>query len=239
MSVTSSPHEASTEPPSESRLHEARAQGHVPRVELAGLAAAALVLTFALTGFTAAFSQPLHMLITAPLEALAEAREPTLELGAWAACEQIGRLLASCLLACCVGVVLARGLGQGFGFSLRALAPRRRFAPIASTRAVSGLLSCFGCGVAFLSVVPVALRVETADVTELLSGLSLRLVVVLALLSLVDTFLSRAAWLRSLWMTRRERALEAREAYGIPELRAARERVRRESRTEPRDRGTA
>jgi flagellar biosynthesis protein FlhB len=45
--------------------------------------------------------------------------------------------------------------------------------------------------------------------------------------ALVDAFLARAAFFRSLWLTRREHREEQREAYGSPELRAERERLRR------------
>ena len=66
----------------------------------------------------------------------------------------------------------------------------------------------------------------------MLTTLTLRLVAVLLLLSLIDAALSRAAWWRSLWMTRRERKAEDREAYGSPELHAARARIRRETQAE-------
>ena len=81
-----------------------------------------------------------------------------------------------------------------------------------------------------------ALRAETATLRSLLTAWGFSMAAVLVLLALVDAALSRAAFWRSLWMTRRERNAEDREAYGSPELRAARERIRREtqaSRSEP------
>jgi flagellar biosynthesis protein FlhB len=48
--------------------------------------------------------------------------------------------------------------------------------------------------------------------------------------SLVDAGFARAQFFRALWLTRREQRAEMREAYGSPELRAARAQARHASR---------
>jgi type III secretory pathway component EscU len=68
-----------------------------------------------------------------------------------------------------------------------------------------------------------------ADFGTLVIKLLTRLALALSALAVIDTAFARAAFFRALWQTRREYTAEQREAYGSPELRAARERVRHES----------
>jgi flagellar biosynthesis protein FlhB len=236
MSAPSSTSQARTEKPSESRVHEARAHGHAPRAELMGLAAAFLTLSLLLVSFGERITHALQALLREPLRAAAHGEHIPLDQQLATVRAWFGPWLASGLALCFVTIVIARSLAQGgFNFSLRALAPRKRFDKIASTRWLSGLI-----GVALLCVVigialPAALRAEPAEFQPLLTTLALRLVAVLLLLALIDAALSRAAWWRSLWMTRRERKAEDREAYGSPELHAARARIRREMQVEDAD----
>ncbi len=229
MPATSSSSQARTEPPSASRAAEARAHGHAPRAELASLAAAFLALVWLFARFSELLVRSLQTLLTEPLRRLSQGMAVALEPQGFAALSLFGPMLAAGLALCFVCMLLARSVAQGgVRFSLRALSPRKHFDKVGSTRWLSALLACVMCSVLIGITLPAALRVQPIDLQEMLTRVAFRLAAALVLLALIDAALARAAWWRSLWMTRRERSAEEREAYGSPELRARRERIRRE-----------
>lgn len=238
MSATSTS-EARTEPPADSRIHEARAQGHVPRAELAGVVAVFLTLTLLLAVSRERLLEALRSLLREPLRALAAGEVPSLQDALLGAMARLGSSLLFVLSCCLLSVVATLVLAQGVRFRLAVGASKARFAKVESTRIVRIALSGLVCFAAFAGGLFDLLRVLPSELSALLVAGALRFSLLLSLLAVVDTLLSRAAWWRSLWMTRRDRLREEREAFGTPEMRAARQRLRREDRTQPASRSGA
>jgi len=232
MSGPSSSSEARTEPPSDSRIDEARAQGHVPRAELVGVAAIWLVLVGALSLFSRHLTDFVQSTLREPLLAIVSGDRPAIAAWPLRLLGRVGATWASVLVLCAFCALLARAVAQGFTFRVGRPARAKRFAPMARTRWISAGLSALCIGAMLGIAAPTLLRTETPSLLPTLSVLAFRLAGVLALVALLDALLVRTAWWRSLWMTRHERRTEEREAYGTPELRAARERLRRESHAE-------
>jgi len=232
MSALSSSSEARTEPPHDSRIDEARAQGHVPRAELVGMAAIWLGLVGGLSLFSRDLTDFVQSSLRQPLLAIVRGEKPAIADWPLTLLGRVGATVASVLLLCAFSALLARAVAQGCTFRVGRPARVKRFAPMARTRWISASLACLCIGVVLGIAIPELLRAEVTSLLPMLSALTFRLASVLALVAVLDALLARTAWLRSLWMTRHERRAEEREAYGTPELRAARERLRRESHAE-------
>ncbi len=230
MSAPSSTSQARSEPPSASSAEEARAHGHVPRADLAGPAAAWLALALLLTNYGNRFVLRLQNLLRDSLQTAATDPMPALGQQSSIAIETFGPMLALALVLCLGAMIVARSVAQGgIGFSLPWFTRRKHFDKVKHTRWLTGLLAAVLCTVVVGSALPAALRVETTELGPVLQSSAWRLAAAFALLAWIDAALTRAAWWRSLWMTRRERKEEEREAYGSPELRAARAHIRRET----------
>jgi type III secretory pathway component EscU len=218
--------EAKIHPPSRSRIAEARASGVLPRPLLIGLSASLCALAALLRTFGATFADGLARLMRAPLEALTRgdsaaalslasqalaplARSVMLSLGAVAACVVVGSLLAQ-------GAQLGFARGQRRRFS----APKLSFT--ASLLAIVGLTAL--CAGQLLD----ALWLEPREFPSFAARLLLQAAALFAALALIDAAFARAEFFRALFLTRRELREEQREAFGAPEVRAARARARRE-----------
>lgn len=225
MSSNSSSSQARTEPPSEARIAEARCEGRGPRAELASAAAATLgalcLLGWAGPQLALKLQMGLRRAILnpslSPLSLLDALRGEV--------------LLPVCLVlgAVCALMVVSRATAQGFVFSLQALFPSRRFGAPASVRPWLIPVAVFAFGGATLSALPATLCATPSTWYELSLGFGLGIAAVLTLLALLEASLARAAFIRSLWMTRDEKKREERAEQGSPEMRAVRARQRREA----------
>lgn len=190
--------------PSQQRIAEARASGHVPRVPLLGL--------FGLLGLLAVgagqlhgFARELRALIALPLSGA----EP------WALLRSLLTRSAWSLAAVWGLLLLGTWLAQGPAFGTRRVA----FAPLGLDRTATFL---FGAGVLGLlaSILwDVRLLEISADY-----GWALALLSVACLA--IDIAFARARWFQSLWLTRRQLRDEQREHGVSPEVAAARRRAR-------------
>lgn len=217
--------EARTHPPSEQRLSEARRAGHVPRAALAGACGALVGGVLGLSALGEPLWKACKALFRACLEAAtAPAGEGLARLKSvsWAVASGLAILLACCWL----GAALAQFLAQGLGFKPPFGRVRERFEalkPPRTSRLLAALAVLLSAGVIALD----AWHATPHDAPDLLSRFGMRLAWLLVGCALVDAFLARAAFVRSLWMTRREHREALREAYGAPEVRALRARLRR------------
>jgi flagellar biosynthesis protein FlhB len=214
--------QARIHPPSEQRLSEARQLGHVPRAPLVSLFALWSTLLLGLSLAAPTLWRALEELVRGPLEAAALGH--TLALSS-TALKQLAWSLACALLGAFVALALGTLVSQGpaFGF---AGASRLRPVPVRPPRS-TGLLFALGLPVVCLQIAARALRAEPAQLASLLRDFALYAAAYLAACALLDASLARAAHVRSLWLTRREQQEEQREAYGSPELRRVRDRLRR------------
>jgi len=119
-------------------------------------------------------------------------------------------------------------LAQGFVFSWPQRS-RRRFQRARPSYVGAALWSIAVCGL-LLGSVHEALWLEPAGVSPLLARWWVRASVIALGVALVDASFARVQFFRALWLTRREQQDELREAYGSPQLRAARAQARQASR---------
>jgi flagellar biosynthesis protein FlhB len=216
--------EARTYPPSEQRILEARRAGHVPRTGLVAMAAQALGLTIALTYLGDSLWSALAQLLAQSLTALTLAPPPAAFIARIA--PAFGTSLFLLLALVWALAMLAQLLAQGFAVRWPFTRSRRPFAPLRPARGPRLLAAILVLGFS-LVLLPEVLRVTPHTAGGLLARGSLRVSMLLVACALVDVFLARAAFFRTLWLTRREHQDELREAYGAPEMRAERERIRR------------
>ena len=214
--------EARIHPPSEQRLSEARRLGHVPRAPLVGVFSLWSALLVGLVLAAPTLWPALQELARAPLEAAAAGRAlslPSTPLHqlAWS----LAWVLTSATLALALGTFVAQGPAWG-----GASGSRLRPTPLRPSR-ITGLLFALGLPLLCLHQAGRALRAEPAQLAPLFRDFALHAAAYLAACALLDASLARAAHVRSLWLTRREQKDEQREAYGSPELRRARDRLRR------------
>jgi len=216
-------------PPSASRIEEARATGLAPRPLLVGLAGGCSALLLCVAWQASAVIGALRALLQEPLHALAEGRARQAETLAQEALRTLayqGAITAGALL---LGTACAALVAQGPSFGWPAASKGRgRFAEPAPARSVPFLAGIVLVVVAG-SLLPDLLWVAPAGVGAQLPRLVTRVALFLAALAIIDAALARAAFFRALWLSRREQRDEHREAYGSPEIRATRERIRRES----------
>lgn len=228
--------EAKIHPPSRSRVAEARAAGLGPLPRVSGLSLAVLALWLVQRELGQELWRDLGALLRDPLSAwtASAAGNPPLALAqARAALHPIGRVLGLALAGVCASLALGLTVIQGPVL----VWPRRPRRPIAGPRPswLPALLWSLGlCALLALGLLdalwlaPDAVEPLIARWWWRVSGLSLGLL-------LIDAALARERFFRALWLTRREQREEWREAYGAPELRAARaERQRSAGPGEPR-----
>lgn len=220
--------EAKIHPPTPSRIADARAAGMAPRPVLAGLAGTTLALSLVQDELAPRVWMHLRALFQMPLAALADGRAQQAERLAHdavlALCLELAKLGALIFAAAALGVLWVQGPQFAFRWGRRA---RSRFTEPKPSRVAAALfalsllllLAFQSSGVFWLE--PPAL---VGFISRYWRQLSL-LVVVLAC---VDAGFARARFFRALWLSRRELREEQREAYGAPELRAARSRARSE-----------
>jgi flagellar biosynthesis protein FlhB len=216
--------EAKIHPPSRSRITEARASGVLPRPLLIGVSAALFAVASTVRSAGPFVARELEALLRAPLDAFAQGESaPQL---ARVAPQIAGLMRASALslisVATCVivGALLAQGAQLGFG-----LRNRRRFsAPKLSIEA--SLLAIVGAlGLGAFNLID-ALWLEPTAFPAFAQRLCTQLAALFLALALIDAAFARAAFFRALFLTRRELREEQREAFGAPELRAARAKAR-------------
>jgi type III secretory pathway component EscU len=218
--------EARIHPPSEQRLSEARRQGHVPRAPLVGLFATWAALLLGLSLAAPSLMRALAALLRLPLEASARGHSLALAELWHAAGLQLVSACALVLLfafaALALGTLIAQGTAFGFALDARLCPP-----PLALGRTARGLFA-LGLPIIALQLGVRALRAELAQLAPLLRDFALYAAAYLAACALLDAALARAAHVRSLWLTHSEHKQEQREAYGSPEVRRVRDRLRRE-----------
>jgi flagellar biosynthesis protein FlhB len=222
--------EAKIHPPSRSRIAEARAAGLAPRPLLLGLSACLFALASSLHASGSVFAEDLVSLLGAPLDAFAQGHtEAALGLAATlsARIAKNSALFAFSAFACSA---IALILAQGLQLSMPRADTRRFSAPRlsleASSLAVVGVLALGFLHVGdALWLVPSQLPAFSARVLD-------QLAVLFFALAIVDASFARAQFFRALFSTRRELREEQREAYGAPELRAARAAARERPRQE-------
>jgi type III secretory pathway component EscU len=218
--------EAKIHPPSSSRIAEARAAGFAPRPLLVGLSAALFALASWLHFFGRSLAQAFVRLLEVPLDAFAhDESAKALSLVAPLIADVLGQSALSAL-AVAASVVLGSLLAQGVRLSLARASTRRFTAPKLSLEA--SLLAIVG----LLALTSFALFDALWLEPEGLLGFAVRWLDQLALLfsalAIIDAAFARAQFFRALFLTRRELREEQREAFGAPELRAARASARRQ-----------
>ncbi len=229
--------EARIYPPSEPRFAEARRAGHVPRPSLVVLSCALVAVSGFLRGWAGDLVGRLGALWRELLSGVARGQHPD---PAVVLLERVPALLGPFAW----GLVAIFAAGVGFSFLAQGSArfvpfvrPRRGFerpsSPLTSKLLWVLLVSALALAAlsSFTRLTPFTARSVAADWLARCAALS-------ALVAVLDVVLARARFVRSLWLTRREHLEDQREAYGAPELRAARARLRQEQRARDASEGT-
>jgi flagellar biosynthesis protein FlhB len=222
--------EAKIHPPSPSRIAEARAAGLAPLPRLSGLALAILGLLL-LRQLAPELWRSLGALLRDPLVLWAQGEPAQALVQARALLGQIGRLLALALGFVGAWIALGLALIQGPVF----VWPRRARRPLHGPRPgwLSAALGSLGLLALLAFCLHDALWLTPETLAPLLSRWGLRLGGLALGLLLLDASLARERFFRALWLTRREQRDEWREAFGAPELRAARAERKREQHGAP------
>lgn len=214
-------------PPSAQRIAEARQSGHVPRPLLVGLAAGFIAVTGGAAVVGPRLAASLQRFLRGSLEALAQGEREAAYGQLAALLGELTGLLALVLALLFAGLLLGCAVAQGKSFGFSRATREARFPKPAGDRTASvlfvlGLWACVGAAL-------VELRVATVtDLGELGASLGRRVVLLALATAIVDGALARARFFESLFMSRREQLDEQRAAFGAPELRTARRRLRRE-----------
>ena len=229
--------EARIYPPSEPRFAEARRAGHVPRPSLVVLSCALIGVSGLLQGWAGDFVEALGALWGELLRGVARGQhpDPTAVL-----LERVPALLWP--LAWWLLVVLAAGVGfsflaQGSARFVPFARPRRAFER-ASPPSASKLLWALVVTALAVAALQDLTRVTPSSAGAVVAHWLTRFAALSALVAVLDVVLARVRFVRSLWLTRREHLDDQREAFGAPELRAARARLRDEQRARDAREGT-
>ncbi len=202
-------------PPSDQRIAEARAAGRVPKAPLTGLTAAIGGLFGAAALLGPRIARSARDLFEAPL-ALSAAGERSAALArAAASARELFALLALAAVSIFISVALGIVLVQGLAFAPLARPRARALAPLRVDRTAGAL---FALGV--------AVWLERAGWADFARAWAERLAFLAVACLVIDASFARARFFASLWLTRREYLDEQREAFGAPEIRAARARAR-------------
>jgi flagellar biosynthesis protein FlhB len=220
--------QARIHPPSEQRIAQARRAGHVPRAAITGAIAGLLGAALGLCLWGPRLWSGCTRLLRVSLEATAN-REPVSG-AVWAAeaWRELGVPTLSILFVAWAAAGFFSFLAQGTALFVPSARARQRFPRLRPAR-TAGVLAALAVLVVCACVLPDSLRVNDFE-----SGAALFvrwckwLVAPLLACVVVDVALARARFFRSLWLTRREHLDDQKEAYGSPEIRAFRERIRRE-----------
>ena len=196
----------------------ARASGHLPRAPLVGFASALLALLACAWWRGPQLALELRALLVGSLGMRVEALVPVLR----ALAQELGLGLLLVVLVTALGVRLAQGPSAGSArvSSLPALRPSR----LASAVFALGMLGDIAYALSDWTMLEPGRY--TAALAELANAFALRLVMLTLACVLIDVAFARAGFYASLWMNRRDFLQEQREAFGSPEVRAARERER-------------
>jgi flagellar biosynthesis protein FlhB len=228
MLLTHAMAQARTEAPSEQRSAEAHAFGHVPRTVLVGVAVAFASSSALLSWLHRPLANDLAALLRAPLLALARSDRIDAAAHLRQAFFAFAPQLMLLLLGAGVASALSLAIVQGFRFRVLRAKPRHPFAKPASSRAVTALLTALGTALVIALGIHDALWTAQQELAAVFMNTALRLSIALLLIAACDAALARAAFWRSLWMTRQQRRDEDRQAFGSPEMKTERERARRE-----------
>ncbi len=214
-------------PPSEQRIAEARAAGHLPRAPLTGLAAALLGLFLCASLLGPRIVHLCRELFEAPLTLSAHGKLAEALARAGASVRELFGLVALAGLALFASVVLGVGLAQGLAFAPLASPRARAFARLSPDRTAGAL---FALGLTLLAALSLAdaLWLERATLGSFARSWAERVALLGLACVVIDASFARARFFASLWLTRREYFDEQREAFGAPEIRAARARARRD-----------
>jgi flagellar biosynthesis protein FlhB len=227
--------EAKIHPPSPSRVAEARAAGLAPVTTLVGVAGGVTALALAGRELLPRAWRSLGRLTELPLQALAQADVARAQQLARVQLVELAATLAWCALVVLLCVSVGLVVAQGFAFVWPRRA-RRPFTP-AKPGYLAPVLWALALCLVLVASLPDAFWVTPAQLPALLTRFLGRLALAALGLSLVDAALGRERFFRSLWLTRREQRDEQREAFGAPEMRAARTDARHGQRSEPRPNG--
>lgn len=220
--------QARTEPPTQQRGAEAYASGHAPRPLLVASAVAIATTSALLAWLGGSIARDLALLFAEPLNAIARGTSFDGAAHVRHALALFAPHLALLSLGALAASALTLAVIQGFRFRLLRSRPRHPFAKIASSRGLVFLLASLGIMIVLGLSIYDALWATREELVGVLWRAALRISSALLLVAACDAALARAAFWRSLWMTRQQRQDETREAYGSPAIKAARERVRRE-----------
>jgi flagellar biosynthesis protein FlhB len=220
--------EAPIHPPTPSRVAEARAAGLAPLLSASGLFGAVLVLATLQAGLVPELWRRLGGLVRIPLEAWIRGDASQALPLAQTLAVAVARAVASSLAA--IGLCVAFGLWLAQGPVVRW--PRRPRHTFRRPRVSRLPRLFFALGLALLLGLCLvdAVWLRPSQLASLLSGWWTRVALLCAGLWVLDAALARERFFRALWLTRSEQRDEWREAYGAPELRAARAEVRRAAR---------
>ena len=224
--------DAPIHPPTAARVAEARAAGLAPRLGVGGMCVALLALALLQARALPSLWQRLGALSSAPLEAWTRGDASlALQLGqalALDAARALALLLAAMTLA--VGFCLWLLQGPVVVWPRR---PRRSFRR-ARVSLLPHVLFTLGLTLLLGLCLVDAVWLEPGDLTALWSRWWGRVALLVGGVLVLDAALARERFYRALWLTRREQREEWREAYGAPELRAARAEQRASRAQEPR-----
>jgi hypothetical protein len=218
-------------PPSAQRIAEARASGLLPHALLAG--PGALLLGVSLSAFVLGprLGRASVALLRVPLE-LFEKGEPS------RAYAQVDQALHEFSYDVALGLsltfgalVLARLMTQGL--ALASLRPAlSRSLPRAAPSRIASVLWALLVVLATTFSLADAVVLRTSELTSWVGAwLGWLSALTLACLA-IDIAFARARFFASLWLTRRDYLEEQRAAFGAPEIRGERERMRRRVRAE-------
>jgi hypothetical protein len=223
--------EAKIHPPSPSRIAEARAAGLAPLPRLSGLALAVLGLLLLQRQLAPELWRGLGALLRGPLALLTRGDPAQALVEAGALLGQLGQQLALALGFVTAWTALGLALIQGPVF----VWPRRARRPLQGPRPswLSAALGSLGLGALLAFCLVDALWLTPEALAPLLSRWGLRLGGLALGLLLLDAAVARERFFRVLWLTRRQQRDAWREAFGAPELRAARAERKRDEHGAP------
>ncbi|MDB4974117.1 MAG: hypothetical protein JWN48_2458 [Myxococcaceae bacterium] len=218
-------------PPSSQRIAQARASGHAPHAPLVGFGCG-LLAVFA-TGFWLAprVERTFGELLRAPLELAARGRSAEAHARALALLGGLTSFVVGALVLVSVVIALGCFAAQGPAFARLTGSLSTRLPTLRPSR-TAGALWCLGLVVLWLVTLSEWTRFSQSSLGsvayEVLQGLT---VLTLACM-VIDVAFARARFYASLWLTRREHIAEQRDAFGAPEIRAARQLARQAARAD-------
>jgi type III secretory pathway component EscU len=198
---------------------------------LVGLSGSLFALASWLHLFGRSLALDLLRLLEAPLDAFAHDESAAALARVVPLITSIARAVAFGALGVAGCVVLGSSLAQGVQLGLPRAKTRRFSAPKLSLAA--SLLAIVAVLLLGSFALFDVLWLEPEDLLGFAMRLFSQLAVLFFALAIIDAAFARAQFFRALFLTRRELREEQREAFGAPELRAARASARRQSHEQP------